>query len=72
MRLTSRSLAPPTPIFTVEIIDPDGFAWMCGPLFLHEAIRIAQDFERDALPGQEPRISFPPLPGPPCLEGKST
>jgi len=62
MRVASQSTAPSAPIFTVEIVDPDGFAWLCGPLFLHEAIKISQYFEGDARPGREPRISVPPPP----------
>lgn len=57
MRVTSPQVAPLAPIFTVEVIDPDGLAWLYGPLHLHEALRISHYFEREASPGREPRVS---------------
>ena len=57
MRATSPRVAPLAPIFTVEVIDPDGFAWLYGPLLLHEALEISRYFEHDARPGKEPRVS---------------
>jgi hypothetical protein len=57
MRVTSVPVAPLAPIFTVEAVGPDGFAWLYGPLLLHEALEISEYLEREALPGREPRIS---------------
>ncbi|RBP11933.1 hypothetical protein DFR50_11540 [Roseiarcus fermentans] len=62
MPVTSPSLAPASPIFTVEIIDPDGFAWLYGPLFLHEALKISRYFECEARSGKEPRVNILPAP----------
>ena len=57
----ARSRAEPcAPIFEVEVIDLEGYAWLFGRLFLHEAIRICAALEREAQPGREPRISIPP------------
>ena len=57
MRATSSPVAPLAPIFTVEVIDSDGFAWLYGPLLLHEALEISRYFEHEATPGREPRVS---------------
>ena len=69
MRLRSSLVAPSEPIFTVEVIGPDGFAWLCGPLFLHEALKISEYFEPDARPGKEPHIYGPPAPERPRADG---
>ena len=63
MRLKSSLVAPSAPIFTVEVIGPDGFAWLCGPLYLNEALKISEYFEPDATPGKEPHIYVPPAAG---------
>ncbi len=47
------------PIFTVEVIDTDGFAWLHGPVHLHDALKISAYFEREAALGREPRITIP-------------
>jgi len=60
MDVTSSKVAPFAPIFAVEMIDEQGFAWLYGPVHLVEALRISAYFERDAKPGREPRISVPP------------
>jgi hypothetical protein len=60
MNVTSSKVAPFAPIFAVEMIDEQGFAWLYGPLHLHEALKISAYFEREATPGREPRISIPP------------
>ena len=60
MDVTSSKVAPFAPIFAVEMIDEQGFAWLYGPVQLVEALRISAYFERDAVPGREPRISIPP------------
>ena len=60
MNVASSKVAPFAPIFAVEMIDENGFAWLYGPLHLHEALKISAFFERDAKPGREPRISIPP------------
>ncbi len=55
----ARSRAKPcAPIFEVEVIDFEGYAWLFADLFLHEAIRISADLEGEAQPGREPRISI--------------
>ncbi len=53
------SVAPLTPIFAVEVIDTEGFAWLYGPVHLHEALKISAYFEAEAQPGREPRITVP-------------
>ena len=53
----------------VEVIGPDGFAWLCGPLFLHEALKISEYFEPDARPGKEPHIYVPPASERPRADG---
>ena len=57
MRATSSPVAPLAPIFTVEVIGPDGFAWLYGPLHLHEALKVSAYFEPEAQPGREPRVA---------------
>ena len=52
-------VAPSAPIFTVEVIDRDGFAWLCGPMRLNEALKISADFEFGTASGREPRVSIP-------------
>jgi len=54
------SVAPCAPVFVVEVIDEEGFAWLYGPVHLHEALKLAAMFERAAKPGKEPRIVVPP------------
>lgn len=56
-RLTE--VAPSAPIFTVEVIDRDGFAWLCGPMRLDEALKVSAEFEFGAASGREPRVSIP-------------
>jgi hypothetical protein len=53
------SVAPLAPIFAVEVIDAEGFAWLYGPVHLDEALKISAYFEGEATPGREPRISVP-------------
>jgi len=48
------------PIFEVEVIDGEGYAWMFASLHLHDAIKISAAFESEAQPGREPRISVLP------------
>jgi hypothetical protein len=50
---------PREPVFGVEVIDADGYAWLYPGLHLHEALKISAYFEREALPGKEPRIYVP-------------
>ncbi len=52
-------IAPFAPIFAVEVIDAEGFAWLYGPAPLHEAVRICALLEREAAGGHEPRITIP-------------
>ncbi|HXZ15701.1 MAG TPA: hypothetical protein VEH77_07005 [Roseiarcus sp.] len=52
-------VAPLAPVFVVEVIDAEGFAWLYGPLLLHEALKISAFFEREAAPGREPRVAIP-------------
>jgi hypothetical protein len=52
-------VAPFAPIFTVEVIDAEGFAWLHGPVHLHDALKISAYFEREAGLGREPRITIP-------------
>jgi hypothetical protein len=49
------------PIFEVEVIDAEGYAWLYGRLYLDEAIKICAFFEVEAWPGKEPRIYIPPV-----------
>ena len=60
MDIAGSRAKPCAPIFEVEVIDTEGYAWLFGRLYLHEAIRICADLEREAGPGREPRISIPP------------
>jgi hypothetical protein len=60
MDLKTSRVAPSAPIFAVEVIDAEGFAWLYGPLHLHEALKISAYFEREAEPGKDPRVSIPP------------
>ncbi len=60
MDLTTSRVAPSAPIFAVEVIDAEGFAWLYGPLHLHEALKISAYFEPGAKAGKEPRISISP------------
>ena len=53
------SVAPLAPIFAVEVIDAEGFAWLYGPVHLNDALKISAYFEGEAKPGREPRISVP-------------
>lgn len=53
------SVAPVTPIFAVEVIDAEGFAWLYGPVYLHEALKISAYFAAEAPPGREPHITVP-------------
>ena len=59
MKLATSRVAPSAPIYAVEVIDADGFAWLYGRLHLHEALRISAYFEGEATPGKEPRIFIP-------------
>jgi len=59
MDVSSSRVAPFAPIFAVEMIDEQGFAWLYGPVRLDEALRICAYFERNAKPGREPRIAIP-------------
>jgi hypothetical protein len=52
-------VAPFAPIFAVEVIDAEGFAWLYGPAPLHEALKICALLERDGSGGREPRITIP-------------
>lgn len=52
-------VAPFAPIFAVEVIDDEGFAWLYGPAPLHEALRICAVLEQRAAGGHEPRITIP-------------
>jgi hypothetical protein len=52
-------VAPSAPIFTVEVIDRDGFAWLCGPMRLHEALKLSAEFASGAASGREPHVSIP-------------
>lgn len=52
-------VAPFAPIFAVEVIDAEGFAWLYGPAPLHEALKICALLERDSAAGREPRITIP-------------
>jgi hypothetical protein len=47
------------PIFAVEVIDAEGFAWLYGPACLDEALRISAVLEREAAGGHVPRITIP-------------
>ena len=53
------SVAPLAPIFAVEVIDAEGFAWLYGPVHLNDALKICDYFAGDAKLGREPRISVP-------------
>ena len=53
-------IAPCAPIYTVEVIDEDGFGWLYARLTLIEALRVSGYFEAEAAAGREPRISIPP------------
>ncbi len=53
------SVAPLAPIFAVEVIDAEGFAWLYGPVHLNDALKISAYFAGEAKPGREPRISVP-------------
>ena len=59
MAVATPGVAPCTPIFVVEVIDGEGFAWLYGPLLLHEALKISAFFEQTAQPGKEPRVVIP-------------
>ena len=60
MDVASSKVAPFAPIFAVEMIDEQGFAWLYGPVHLHEALKISAHVERRARPGREPRVCIPP------------
>ncbi len=53
------SVAPLAPIFAVEVIDAEGFAWLYGPVHLNDALNISAYFAGEAKPGREPRITVP-------------
>ena len=38
------------------MIDAEGYAYLYGYLYLHEAIKISAYFEGEARPGKEPRV----------------
>jgi hypothetical protein len=48
------------PIFEVEVIDAEGYAWLYPRLYLDEAIKMSACVEIEAWPGKEPRIYIPP------------
>ncbi len=52
-------VAPCAPIFAVEVIDADGFAWLYGPVHLNDALKISDYFSGDVKLGREPRITVP-------------
>jgi hypothetical protein len=54
------SVASRAPVFVVEAIGEDGFAWLHGPMQLLDALEISQRFAECAPPGKEPRILIPP------------
>jgi hypothetical protein len=60
MKLAMSRTAPSEPIYVVEVIDTDGFAWLYARLHLHEALRISAFFAGEAKPGKEPRVFIPP------------
>ncbi len=60
MTVVRSRVAPCARIFVVEVIDAEGFAWLYGPLHLHEALKISAYFEQEAKPGKEPRVAIPP------------
>ncbi len=60
MNRTTANVARLEPIFVVEAIDEEGFAWLHGPVRLTEAIRISEILAQQAAPGREPRILIPP------------
>ena len=59
MAIVIPKTAPRAPVFTVEVIDEEGFAWLFGPVDLNEALRISSYFAMNAARGKEPRISIP-------------
>jgi hypothetical protein len=59
MDLPAPKVAPFAPIFAVEVIDAEGFAWLYGPVHLTEALKVSAYFEQNAEPGREPRITIP-------------
>ena len=59
MKVATSRVEPSAPIFVVEVIDEEGFAWLYARLHLHEALKISAYFERKAHPGREPRIVIP-------------
>ena len=59
MDVTTSKVSPFAPIFAVEVIDDDGFAWLYGPVHLAEALKLSAYFGLDAKPGREPRITIP-------------
>ena len=61
------SVAPLAPIFAVEVIDAEGFAWLYGPVHLDEALKISAYFEGEAKPGREPRDHGSGDAGPPGI-----
>ncbi len=60
MDLPTPKTAPCAPVYTVEVIDEDGYGWLYARLHLDEALRISAYFEAEAAAGREPRISIPP------------
>lgn len=60
MAVAVSGVMPRAPVFVVEVIDGEGFAWLYGPLHLHDALKISAYFEQSAKPGKEPRVVVPP------------
>ncbi len=60
MDIALSRVKPCAPIFEVEVIDFEGYAWLFAGLHLHEAIKISAYFQREAQLGKEPRIYITP------------
>ena len=60
MVVAASKVSPFAPIFAVEVVDVEGFAWLYGPVYLHEALKISASFERETERSREPRVTIPP------------
>ncbi len=60
MKVATSRAAPAAPVFVVEVIDAEGYAWLYARLHLQEALKISAYFEGEAEPGREPRVFIPP------------
>ena len=60
MEIAVSRVEPCAPIFEVEVIDVEGYAWLFPNLHLHDAIKVSAAFEGEAQLGREPRIYIPP------------